>query len=139
LGWGVARRVTAPTKAAEPVVVGHIEAVVVSGTRGSKTVAAKSDTGATRTSTDARFTAEIGAGPIKAVRVKSGSVKTGKAGPILDPVVGIGGAQHTVTASVEDRSHVDYPLLLGRDILEHYLVDITRRSDDSGDEPDSEE
>jgi len=124
----------------EPLVVGYIEEVVVSGTRGSKTVAAKSDTGATRTSIDARLAAEIGTGPIKdTVRVKSGSVKTGKSRPVVDLVVGVGGTQHTVTASVEDRSHMEYSLLLGRDILEHYLVDITRRADDDTDATEAEE
>ncbi len=124
----------------EPLVVGYIEEVVVSGTRGSKTVAAKSDTGATRTSIDARLAAEIGTGPIKdTVRVKSGSVKTGKSRPVVDLVVGVGGTQHTVTASVEDRSHMEYSLLLGRDILEHYLVDITRRADDDTDATETEE
>ena len=113
----------------EPSVIGYIEEVVVSGTRGSEHVLAKSDTGATRTSIDAQLAAEIGTGPIKdIVRVRSGSVKSGKARPVVDVVVGVGGTQHTVTASVEDRGHMDYPLLLGRDILEHYHVDVTRRA-----------
>jgi RimK family alpha-L-glutamate ligase len=112
--------------------IGYIEDVIVSGTSGSTQVPAKSDTGATRTSIDTSLAAEIGAGPIKSMtRVKSGSVKSGKARPIVDLVIGIGGTQHTVTASVEDRSHMDYPLLLGRDVLEHYRVDVRRRSDDS--------
>ncbi len=71
------------------------------------------------------------------MRVKSGSVKSGKARPVVDLVIGIGGTQHTVTASVEDRSHMDYPLLLGRDVLEHYRVDVRRRAD--SDERDTPE
>ena len=122
------KEVTAPT---EPVSIGYIEEVVVVGTSGSKSVLAKSDTGATRTSIDARVAAEIGTGPIKdIVRIKSGSVKSGRSRPVVDLVVGIGGTQHTVTASVEDRSHMDYPLLLGRDILKHYHVDVTRSADE---------
>jgi RimK family alpha-L-glutamate ligase len=114
--------------------IGYIEEVVVSGTSGSVTALGKSDTGATRTSIDTSLAAEIGAGPIKSMtRVKSGSVKGGKARPVVDLVIGIGGRQHTVTASVEDRSHMDYPLLLGRDILQHYQVDVRKRVDrDSG-------
>jgi len=58
----------------ENVSVGYIEEVIVSGTRGSETVLAKSDTGATRTSIDTELAAGIGTGPIKdIVRVKSGS------------------------------------------------------------------
>ena len=124
----------------EPSVIGYIEDVVVSGTRGSKNVLAKSDTGATRTSIDAQLAAEIGTGPIKdIVRVRSGSVKSGKARPVVDVVVGVGGTQHTVTASVEDRGHMDYPLLLGRDILEHYHVDVTRKADEDGGDREEEE
>jgi RimK family alpha-L-glutamate ligase len=117
----------------EPSVIGYTEEVVVSGSRDTRTVLAKSDTGATRTSIDAQLAAEIGTGPIKdIVRVRSGSLKSGKARPVVDVVVGVGGTQHTVTASVEDRGHMDYPLLLGRDILEHYHVDVTRTAESEG-------
>ena len=119
-----------PTASEEVPMIGYIEEVVVSGTSGSKQTHGKSDTGATRSSIDTSLAAEIGAGPIKSMtRVRSGSSKTGKARPVVDLVIGIGGNQHTVTASVEDRSHMDYPLLLGRDILQHYRVDVRRRAD----------
>ena len=122
----------------EPSVIGYTEEVVLSGTAGSKSVFAKSDTGASRTSIDTRLAADIGAGPIKSItRVKSGSRKTAKSRPVVDVVVGVGGNQHTVTASVEDRSHMDYPVILGRDILGNYQVDVGRRVD--GQTPDSPE
>ncbi len=125
----------------DPVIIGYIEEVVLSGTSGSASVLAKSDTGATRTSIDTSLAAEIGAGPIKSItRVKSGSSKTARSRPVVDVVVGIGGNRHTVTASVEDRSHMDYQVLLGRDILTHYQVDVSRRTDDDGaDTPEEEE
>ncbi|WP_255169597.1 ATP-grasp domain-containing protein [Natrononativus amylolyticus] len=126
---------------AEPADIGYTEEVVLSGTSGSKSVYAKSDTGATRTSIDTRLAADIGAGPIKSItRVKSGSRKTSKSRPVVDVVVGVGGNQHTVTASVEDRSHMDYPVILGRDILENYRVDVSKRVDrDAPDSPEEEE
>ncbi|MFW6376583.1 MAG: RimK family alpha-L-glutamate ligase [archaeon] len=124
---------------AEPVVIGYTEEVVISGTAGSKTVIAKSDTGATRTSIDTRLAADIGAGPIKSItRVKSGSLKGGKSRPVVDVVVGIGGTQHTVTASIEDRSHMDYSVLLGRDILENYQVDVRRRTEEDAEAEEEE-
>ena len=129
---------TAPDN--EPSVIGYTEEVVVTGTSGSQTVTAKSDTGATRTSIDTRLAAEIGAGPIKSIaRVKSGSRKTTKSRPVVDVVVGVGGTQHTVTASVEDRSHMEYPVLLGRDILGNYQVDVGRRVDRDTADADEEE
>lgn len=119
--------------AVEPITIGYTEEVVVIGTSGRKTVLAKSDTGATRTSIDATLAAEIGTGPIKdTVTVKSGSLKSGRTRPVVDLVIGVGGTQHTVTASVEDRGHMAYPLLLGRDVLRHYRVDVTRRADPEG-------
>ncbi|MEY7847886.1 RimK family alpha-L-glutamate ligase [Natrarchaeobius sp. A-rgal3] len=125
----------------EPAVIGYTEEVVLSGTSGSKSIVAKSDTGATRTSIDTALAADIGAGPIKSItRIRSGSSKTAKSRPVVDVVVGVGGNQHTVTASVEDRSHMDYPVLLGRDILENYQVDVSRRIDgDGADTPEEEE
>ncbi|SEV89041.1 putative ATP-dependent zinc protease [Halobacterium jilantaiense] len=122
----------------ETSVVGYTEEVLVSGTSGTERVVAKSDTGASRTSIDTRLAAEIGAGPIKSMtKVRSGSVKSGKARPVVDIVVGLAGDRHTVAASLEDRGHMDYPLLLGRDILQHYQVDVRRRID--GDEPSDDE
>lgn len=119
-----------------PKTVGLTEEVLLSGTSGTESVISKSDTGASRTSIDTALAAAIGAGPIKNItRVKSGSSKSSKTRPVVDVVVGIGGNRHTVTASVEDRSHMDYPVLLGRDILKHYHVDVTRSAEaSSGDE-----
>jgi hypothetical protein len=34
---------------------------------------------------------------------------------------------------------MDYPLLLGRDILQHYQVDVTRRTDEQADDGDRDE
>ena len=117
--------------------IGYTEDVLVSGTSGTERVVAKSDTGASRTSIDTRLAAEIGAGPIKSMtKIRSGSVKSGKSRPVVDIVVGVGGDRHTVAASLEDRGHMDYPLLLGRDILQHYQIDVQRRSD--GDDSNEE-
>ncbi|WP_458188951.1 RimK family alpha-L-glutamate ligase [Haladaptatus sp. NG-WS-4] len=124
----------------DPIVIGYTESVLVSGTSGSETVVAKSDTGATRSSIDTKLAAQIGAGPIKSMtRVKSGSRKSSKSRPVVDVVIGVGGNRHTVTASIEDRGHMDYPVLLGRDILENYQVDVRRRVDSDDDEREEEE
>ena len=125
----------------EPADIGYTEEVVLTGTRGSETVYAKSDTGASRTSIDTKLAANIGAGPIKSItKVKTGSSKTTRSRPVVDVVVGVGGNRHTVTASVEDRSHMDYPVILGRDILGNYRVDVGRRVDrEERESPEEEE
>jgi len=128
-----------PTSFEEPVVIGFTERVVVSGTSGTQTVTAKADSGAARTSIDLRLAADIGAGPIHTVsRVRSGSSREGRNRPVVDLVLGIGGAQHTVEANVEDRSHMNYPLLLGRDVLRNYRLDVSRRVE-AADQVPSEE
>jgi len=123
----------APTSVSpeEAITIGFTEQVVVSGTSGRKTVVAKSDSGASRTSIDLRLAADIGAGPIHTVsRVRSGSSKQSKTRPVVDLVVGIGGEQYTVAANIEDRTHMTHPLLLGRDILKNYRLDVSRRVED---------
>jgi RimK family alpha-L-glutamate ligase len=112
----------------EQPTIGYTTEVVVSGTTGSATVVAKSDTGASRTSIDTGIAADVGAGPIRRTsRVRSGSSKSSRTRPVVDIVVGIAGNHYTVSANVEDRSHMENPVLLGRDILEHYQVDISKR------------
>jgi hypothetical protein len=109
--------------------VGATETVDVVGTDGSTSVVARSDTGATRTSIDAALAAAVGVGPISDVsRVKSATRKGSRTRPVVELVVEVGGDPHAVAASVEDRSHMNYPLLLGRDVLEHYHVDARRRA-----------
>ena len=106
-------------------IVDFITEVVVRGTRGYENVEAKADTGAARTSIDMKLAARIGAGPIRdTTLVRTGNEREGRARPLVDIVVGIRGTQHTITASVEDRSHMDYQIILGRDILQHYQIRI---------------
>ncbi|WP_336023677.1 RimK family alpha-L-glutamate ligase [Halobellus salinisoli] len=123
--------VSAPDTSEGVMTIGFTERVVVSGSSGTKTVIAKSDTGAASTSIDLRLAAAIGAGPIHTTtRVRSGSSKRAKTRPVIDLVIGIGGEQYTVAANIEDRRHMTHPLLLGRDVLKHYRLDVSRRVED---------
>jgi len=129
----------APITTEESVTIGYTEQVVVSGTSGTKTVVAKSDSGAASTSIDLQLAADIGAGPIHTVsRVRSGSSRQSKTRPVVDLVVGIGGEQYTVAANIEDRTHMSHPLLLGRDILKNYRLDVSRRVEDHAEIDDEE-
>ncbi|WP_435074042.1 RimK/LysX family protein [Halorubrum sp. HHNYT27] len=111
-----------------PMTIGYTERVTVSAGQRAVDVIAKSDTGAQRTSIDFDVAAEIGAGPIlNTVQVKSGSQKKRQKRPLVEIDVKIGNRWQTVAASVENRSHMTYPVLLGRDILDGYHVDVTKR------------
>ncbi|GAA0238897.1 RimK family alpha-L-glutamate ligase [Haladaptatus pallidirubidus] len=115
----------------EPLLIGYTERITVSGVHGSETVVAKSDTGATRTSIDLGLAAKLGVGPLKQrTRVRSGLSKTPTTRPLVDIVLGIKGDWYTVTANLTDRSHMSHPVLLGRDVLQHYAVDVTRASEE---------
>lgn len=115
----------------ERKMIGYTERVSLAGTEGSKSVIAKSDTGASRTSIDMALAAEIGVGPIKSIsRVRSGSSSGSKSRPVVDLAVNVRGDRHAVTASIEDREHMDYPVILGRDILEDYRVDVKMRAEE---------
>jgi RimK family alpha-L-glutamate ligase len=128
-----------PVTSEEAVTIGFTEQVVVSGTSGTKTVVAKSDSGAARTSIDLGLAADIGAGPIHTVsRVRSGSSKETTSRPVVDLVVGIGGQQYTVAANIQDRTHMHHPLLLGRDVLKNYHLDVSRRVEDHAELADEE-
>jgi RimK family alpha-L-glutamate ligase len=112
----------------KPMAVGYTERVTVSAGQQSVDVIAKSDTGAQRTSIDFDVAAEIGAGPIlNTVNVKSGSQKRRQKRPLVEIDVKIGTRWQTVIASVENRSHLNYSVLLGRDLLDGYHVDVTKR------------
>lgn len=120
---------SAPAEEKPPI--GATEVVEVRGTSGAKRVIARSDTGAARASIDASLAADIEAGPITDVtRVRSASSTASRVRPVVDLVINVSDVPHLVTASVEDRNHMKYPLLLGRDVLGHYQVDVCRLADE---------
>jgi len=101
--------------------------VDVGGTDGIETVTAKSDTGAKRTCLDIGLAGRVGAGPIGGttrVRQASGSARR----PVVDVEVGIEGDWETVAVSLADRSGMNHPVLLGRDVLAGRQVVVDRKS-----------
>jgi RimK family alpha-L-glutamate ligase len=108
-------------------VLGYTTRVAVSGHDGAAEAVAKSDTGARRTSVDAELAGRVGAGPlVGTTSVRSGSARGAETRPLVDLDVRVNGEWRTVTASVADRADMTYPVLLGRDLLESYTVDISR-------------
>jgi RimK family alpha-L-glutamate ligase len=116
------------SKPESPETVGYTEHVAVSGGRKIEYAVAKSDTGAQRTSINIDLAAAIRAGPIvDTTRVKSGTRNGRQKRPLVNLEVKLGDRWHATTASIEDRSHMSYPVLLGRDVLRGYHVDIEQR------------
>ena len=108
----------------DPVVIGLTERLAVSGTTGTRTVVASADTGRSRTCIDIQLAADIGADPIRTT--EADRRRQPKPRPVVDLVLGIGGTQYTVEAEIVDRREGRYPLVLGRDVLSHYHIDVSR-------------
>jgi hypothetical protein len=111
----------------EDEVLGYTTRVRLSGRDGTDRAVAKSDTGAKRTSIDTELAGRIGAGPlVGTTEVRSGPGKGTETRPLVDVDLRLNGQWRTVTASIADRSEMTYPVLLGRDVLEAYTLDISR-------------
>ena len=108
--------------------VGFTEDVNVRGLQDEVTVEAKCDTGAKRTSVDLDVAAAVGAGPVVGTRTfKSGVDRSKDLRPIVEVDIRVveDGPFQTVAASIADRGHLSYDVLLGRDVLSGFKVDLT--------------
>ncbi|MFB6114018.1 MAG: RimK/LysX family protein [Halodesulfurarchaeum sp.] len=108
-------------------VLGYTTQIRINGRDGGERAVAKSDTGARRTSVDTDLAGRIGAGPlVGTTQVRSGTGSDTETRPLVDVDLRLNGRWRTVTASITDRSEMTYPVLLGRDVLEAYTLDISR-------------
>ena len=108
-------------------VLGYTTRVRIVGRDGAERVVAKSDTGARRTSIDTALAGRIGTGPlVGTTHVRSGTGSATETRPLVDVDLRVNGRWRTVTVSITDRSEMTYPVLLGRDVLEAYTLDISR-------------
>lgn len=110
----------------EDSVIGYTSRVKISGADQMESVIAKADTGAKRTSIDMELAGRIGAGPITGTtEVRSGISKNSEIRSLVDVDIAVNGAWQSVTASITDRRRMNYPVLLGRDVLQNFTIDIS--------------
>lgn len=108
-------------------VLGYTTRIRINGRDGAEQAVAKSDTGAKRTSIDTDLAGRIGVGPlVGTTQVRSGTGSKTETRPLVDVNLCLNGRWRTVTASITDRSEMTYPVLLGRDVLEAYTLDISQ-------------
>ena len=113
------------------VLIGRVEYVKVIGHHGEARVKAKIDTGASRTSVDVWLAANIGLGPtVDVAKVKSALASQVRTRPLVRGVVEVGGIRFALPVTVNDRSVMRYPVLIGMDILRsgRFLIDPTKKA-----------
>lgn len=116
-----------------PKTLGIIEPVLVKGPHESINIEAKIDTGAYRTSLDAELVEKLGlVERDENVLVQSASGR-GKR-PIVDVSFVLGGKTVHSAASVADRSHLSYPMIIGRRDMRGFVVDPNRNVPSEGDD-----
>jgi RimK family alpha-L-glutamate ligase len=108
-------------------VLGYTSRIRINGRDGAEQAVAKSDTGAKRTIIVIDLAGRIGARPLVGTTdVRSGTGSDTETPPLVDVDLCLNGRWRTVTASITDRSEMTYPVLLGRDVLEAYTLDISQ-------------
>src|SRR3989338_6673345 len=97
--------------------VGLIEEVKIIGEKTVSTLALF-DTGANRTSVDIELASKAGLGPITRMgRVKNPSIKKKISRPVVKARLEIAGKMFDAEVNIQDRSHMNFPVIIGRDIL----------------------
>ena len=105
------------------VVIGLDEKVQIQYSGGNKSVVAKIDTGATKSSIDTNLAAELKLGPV----IKSKLVKSAhgsKLRPIIEATIELAGKKIKSEFTLADRAHMKFRILIGQNILKDcFLID----------------
>ncbi len=112
---------------AKKKVVGLIEKVKIMGEKEIETYALF-DTGARLTSIDIRLASKAKLGPVvKTTRIKNPSFKTIIRRPVVMAKIKIKGKVFEGYANLQDRSHMTFPVIIGRNIIAgSFLVDAKK-------------
>ena len=107
--------------------IGLVEKVKIIGER-EKSSLALVDTGAKLTSVDISLAAATGIGPVKRItKIKSASKNFGTRRPVLEATIEIAGKRFDTEVNIQDRSHMTFPVLIGRNILVgNFIVDAEK-------------
>jgi len=104
-------------------IIGLVEKIELYNKKGSMTLLARIDTGATKSSIDARLAAELQLGPViqrKLIKSAHGN----KIRPIMEAKIRLARKIITSEFTIADRNHMKYHVLIGQNILKQgYLID----------------
>ena len=111
----------------DKTIIGLSEKVTIYSKKKRKSVMARIDTGATKSSMDVKLAAELKLGPV----IKSKLVKSAhgnKLRPVIKGEVKLAGKKIKGEFTLADRSHMKYRCLIGQNILkEGFLIDPSKR------------
>lgn len=107
-------------------VIGLVEPVAICTKDGmKKTVMAKIDTGASKSSIDVNLASQLSIGPI----IKSKLIKSAHGNsvrPVVEALIEIADKRMREEFTLADRWHMKYRVLIGQNVLRHgYLIDAS--------------
>ena len=110
--------------------VGLIEKIKILGKTEVKTYALF-DTGAYRSSIDVRLASRAGLGPVvKMIKVKNPSLKQEFERPVVKAKIRIRGEEFDTNVSLQDRSHMSFPVIIGRNVLSgNFIVNVRKNEE----------
>ena len=108
-------------------VIGLSEPAVIYGKTEKRTLTAKIDTGASKSSIDVNLASQLKLGPIiKSKLVKSASGN--KLRPVIEAIIVLAGKKFKEEFTLADRWHMKYRVLIGQNVLKHgYLIDPSKK------------
>ncbi|NIO23132.1 MAG: hypothetical protein GTN38_03855 [Candidatus Aenigmarchaeota archaeon] len=108
-------------------IIGLIEPIKIVGKNVVGTTALF-DTGAKLTSIDNKIAAEAQVGPVlRTQKVKAPITKEAEQRPVVKVRIEINGREYEAEANLNDRSHMKYPVIIGRNIIhENFIIDVSK-------------
>ena len=111
-------------------IVGFVERVICKSGKGDRSIEARVDTGATKSSIDSSLVEELGLGPVVGERIIRNAHGSERRKIIRIPIV-ISGKTITAKFTVANRSKLRYQMLIGRNVLRKgFLIDPTKKLDE---------
>lgn len=110
-------------------IIGLVEPILIEGPAGVTRVNAKMDTGADRTALDERLAKKLGLGPtLRMIRIRAVGLEDHHKRPVVRARIILHGETFKLKVGVVDRSDMNYPAIVGRDILAsgRFLIDPAR-------------
>ena len=109
------------------IIVGFKEKVIIIGDKKSEEVIARVDTGAKTSSIDITLASKLKLGPIVETRfIRSASGEGIR--PLIHAKMKIRGKEINTELTIANRSHLNYPVLIGRNILKRgFIIDPDKK------------